>query len=233
MWIRKRYDEAEGRRKLRFSKPLWGASLLAAAVLALGVNGTLSQFVAQITNDQNHVSTTSFAFSESLVDPETGAPVAPPCQTAGAGESLLCSQINKYGEGGAAATPMAPGDMRSTVVQLKNESQLPAGLAGNLTLDVGTCTNIEDPASATPPGDLCGTLTVTLTCPTLAAPIGPETMTAFTALSPIEIATNVAPQDTVNCTFTVNFPPQAGGTFPPALQNVEVSQDLTWTFTSV
>ena len=106
-----RKKEADGRRRL--SPLLWLASLGAIGVMVLGITGTLSQYVASITNSENHVETggaDSFGFSESNV--VGGVPEDPACAEASAGQAVTCSTVNKNGQTGASATPIAPGQSR-------------------------------------------------------------------------------------------------------------------------
>jgi hypothetical protein len=222
----RRKAEAESRR--RFSPLLWVASMSGAAVLALGVTGTLSAFVAQITNSTNQVETAgpnTFGLSEALV---TGAGVQPVCQTAGPGENLTCASINKYGTNGAAAsgTPMEPGGSQSTTVQLQNTaSATPPGRPGTLTLNASPCTQLPA-ANGTTVADVCATITVTVNCtvtdPSGTASDGPVNLTAFNTGGTFSIGT-VNPQATVNCIFTTALPAGATGT---TFQGVTVTQPL-------
>jgi hypothetical protein len=217
---------------------LWVASLGAVAVLALGVTGTLSQFVASINNTNNNASTVgpeAFAFSESNV--LAGVPQSPACATASAGQSVNCTTINKYGTSGTTAPPMAPGSSQSTTVQLKNEATGATGLSGNLTLTVSPCTQnvpVGDPNPSnggTAAGDLCGTLNVAVTCSSPGtASVFTGTLTAFATGSPYSIATSLPPGDFTDCTFTTTLPATATAA---NLQGLSVSQPLTWTWTQV
>src|SRR5262245_37533077 len=129
--------EAEGKRR-RLSPLLWLSSLGAIGVLVLGINGTLSQFIATIENSQNHVQTggpESFGFEESVVGPDGQETV---CETAQAGDAAVCEDINKNGDFGEAATPMLPGQFRTTEVVLRNIA-VPNGLNGQLQLTPEAC----------------------------------------------------------------------------------------------
>ena len=146
----------EGGRK-RFSPLLWIASLVAAALLALGVTGTLAQGEASITNSQNNVETPtpvtpSVQLSEALLTPtgpgDTLEPVGPgaqnPCGAVAdpANSPVTCADINKYGAAGDPATPMSSGETRTTSVRLTNlaaESERNFR-SGNLFIMFGACT---------------------------------------------------------------------------------------------
>src|SRR3954454_17579743 len=199
--------------KRRFSPILWFAGLAGIAVLALGITGTLAAFTSSITNSANNVQTVAdgdFGFSESNVD-GVGA-VAPACAEASAGDALTCATVNKNGATGAAATPMAPGDIRTTTVRMANTATAPNGLDGQLTLTPAPCTQAP-PVGAGPPvvSDLCGVVTVAVACagpaPVLPFTLAATTLTAFNtgAVPPYLIAT-LAPGEYTDCTFTTTLP---------------------------
>lgn len=225
------------KRRRRFLPFLWTASLGSIAVLGLGITGTLSQFTASITNTNNNVETAgpeSFGFSESLV--VDGQPETPACATASAGDSVNCDTINKNGEVGAPATPIAPGQTRNTTVRLLNTA-VPAGLSGDLTLTVQTCTQAPPAGTANPAnngvlaGNLCGAARVTVSCATVPAAtpfhVGPVSLTALAAGSPYTIAGAIPPGGYAECTFTTTLPATATAA---NLQGIETSQPMTWTF---
>ena len=238
---KKKEPDRKPDRKRRFSPVLWLASLGSIGVLALGINGTLGQFVANITNTNNHVETggpDSFGFSESNVI--GGVPEDPACAEASAGQSVNCADINKNGALGADATPMAPGQSRSTTVRLQNTA-VPIGLSGALTLLPATCTQtpVADPIGPPVVGDLCGTATVAVHCsgsPGTTFPafdVGPVTLSAFASGAPAGgyvIGTPVDPAAFVDCTFTTSLAATATN---PNLQGILTSQPMTWTFTQV
>lgn len=227
-----------GERRRRFSPLLWMASLGAVGILALGITGTLSQFTASITNTNNEVETVgpnAFGFSESLV--VDGQPETPACATASAGDSVNCDTINKNGEIGEPATPLAPGQVRTTTVRLQNTA-IPTGLSGDLTLSVEPCGQVPGVGepntgnNGVPAGDLCGTVLVTVSCSATpsqpAFDVGPVSLTAFAGGSPYTVAGAVPPGGFVDCTFTTTLP--AGATALD-LQGIHTSQPMTWTFT--
>ena len=229
-----------GKGRRRFSPLLWIASLGAVAVLALGVTGTLSQFTASITNTNNNASTAgpeAFGFSEALV--VGGSPQTPVCAQASAGQAVNCTTINKYGTAGTTAPAMAPGSSQSTTVQLANTA-ITTGLSGDLALSVQPCTQSVPVGTANPSnggtlaGDLCGAMTVTVSCSSAPAfTVGPATLTAFAAptapaTNPYSVATAIPPGGVVDCTFTTSLPTTATAA---NLQGLTVSQPLTWTWT--
>jgi hypothetical protein len=208
--------------------------------LALGVTGTLSQFVGTITNNNNSATTggvNTFQFSEARVDTSTGA-VDTPCAVSSAGSAVNCTTVNKYGENGLVSSPaLGSNESNTTEVQLQNPASPPAGQTGALTLAVPACAQSPLPGAGPPAvGDLCGAtpgLTVAVACssPTGQTPFDfpAGTLDAFAAGSPYTIAT-LAPGVSVNCTFTITSPNLTAIT---DLQDITATQPLTWTFTQV
>src|SRR5262245_32851638 len=230
-------QQAEGKRR-RLSPLLWLSSLGAIALLALGITGTLGQFVARITNTNNEVETAgpeSFGFEETnVVD---GTPDDEPCAVAPAGGVALCSEINKFGQMGGVATPISPGESRTTEVRLRNTASTdPLGLSGDLTLVPSACSQQPpvDLSGEPPVGDLCAVITVTINCDSPSGvpfALGPVTLDTFFTGAPadgyvIELA--LPPGDEVNCTFLTEFPfPNAD----PSLQGITADQVMQWVFT--
>ena len=227
--------------KRRFSPLLWFAGLAGIAVLALGITGTLAQYTASITNSENHVETGgsgSFGFEESNV--VGGVPDDPACATASVGDAVTCSTVNKNGETGAVATPMAPGDVRTTTVRMQNTGTGPGALDGELTLSPAACSQAlpADPVGPPIVGDLCGTVTVALACAGVSVPpfdLTARTLTNFntgtpTPPAPPYVVATLAPGQYVDCTFTTTLPSSATD---PSLQGIITSQPMTWTFTQV
>jgi predicted ribosomally synthesized peptide with SipW-like signal peptide len=227
--------------KRRFSPIVWIASLTAIAVLALGITGTLAAFTSSITNSANNVQTIGdgdFGFSESNVD---GGVTDPACIEASAGDALTCATVNKNGEAGAAAVPMAPGDIRTTTVRMANTAAAPNGLTGQLTLTPAACTQtpLVDPVGPPVVGDLCGVVTVAVACAGL-APVVPftlpeRTLTNFNTGAPTPppppyLIATLAPGEYTDCTFTTTLP---ASVTDPSLLGITTSQPMTWTFTQV
>jgi hypothetical protein len=237
--IFKRKTEADGKR--RFSPFLWLSGVGAIGVMALGISGTLAQFTASITNTENHVETggaDSFGFSESNV--VGGVPEDPACAQASAGASVNCSEINKNGQTGATAAPMAPGDVVNTTVRMENTATGPGALSGTLTLAPAACSQAPpvDPVGPPVVGDLCGTVTVAVACAGVGVPafdLTARTLTNFntgtpTPPAPPYVVGVLAPGQFVDCTFTTALPATATD---PSLQGIITSQPMTWTFTQV
>src|SRR3954469_14438537 len=106
-------DEATATKKPRRVAALWGSGAIAAVVLVLGVNGTLSSWTsALITNDNNSAGATASYLA--LVETDgsnTCDPTTHPNNTISP-----CSTINKYGGN----STMSPGDSEIVDVTFTN-----------------------------------------------------------------------------------------------------------------
>ncbi|WP_310963246.1 COG1361 family protein [Nocardioides terrisoli] len=230
--------KAAGKRR-RKAPLLWAGGALGAAILVLGVNGTLSSWTsAIINNDHNSVAS---AKAVALVETGTqsdGTAVTTQCDTASVADgtnTVTCSQLNKYGgvtggtsELGTAATDnitaLSPGDTRDSAVTLTNDG---TG-TGNLTLAAGSCGHVvNDAAGGDTTGnyDLCTQITVSVACTgdaTLAATT-PVTLSNFNGSGFGSLS--LAPGKSSACTFTVALPADT----PAGFSNQLASQALTWT----
>lgn len=208
---------------------VWLASAIAALVMTLGVNGTLSAWTTAIINNNTNTVATATAVILQEVGPDgTATHASQTCQSsAGTGNSFVCTNINKYG---GTTTPLTPGASQSTTVVFTN---LGASAASTFVLTPGVCAST--PSTGTPtPANLCTTdLTMALSCSpgtTYAAgsawtdlvyPAGlisglPTTLTHATGLAAGASAT---------CVFTVSLPTTAS----VLDQGVTLTQPLTWT----
>jgi len=235
---------SQDHKKRRRSVPLlWGSGAVAAAILILGVNGTLSTWsTAIIHNDHNSVASASaVALSETGTQSDDTA-VTTECDTAAVTDgtnTVTCSQLNKYGgvtggtaELGTAATDnitaLSPGDTRSSTVTLTNDG---TG-TGNLTLAADACANALNDTTGgdtTADYDLCTQVTVSVACTGDASLTAttPAALSAFdgTAFGSLSLDAG----DSTACTFTVNLPANT----PAGFSNQLASQALTWTLTAV
>jgi hypothetical protein len=139
--------------------------------------------------------------------------------------NATCSVVNLYGNNGVSPNPVAPGDVRTTTVQLLNAGNL---AASSLTLSPGSCQN-HALSGGIAAGDLCGTVTVAIFCTTGAATFsyGPQTLTTFGQQGVHTVNSGLAAGASSTCRFTVTYP--GGATFPPATLAV---QPVTWTLTA-
>ncbi|MGN6781352.1 MAG: hypothetical protein ACTHJH_07615 [Marmoricola sp.] len=207
-------DEQGSRRRRTPALAVSGAA--AAAVLVLGVTGTLSSWTtAIITNDTN---TTKAVTAVALTESDGSATTCADTSTT-ADNTATCSSINKYG---GTSTPLNPDGVNShtTTVTLTNVGTE----SGGLTVSGGTCTNNGGAVGATL--KLCNVLTVTIACPS-----GTQkytgTLADFAAPGEQAIAT-LAPGGTAVCDVTVTLPKDA----PSGVSAMDVSQPITWTLTA-
>lgn len=213
----------------RRTKVLAVSGAIAAAVLVLGVNGTLSSWTAAIINNNSNTadSGTSVVLTESGPD-NTGATTS--CTTAGDADNVAtCSTINKYGDGGVAAagaTALTPGDSISTTVTLKNTGSADAS---TFTLTPAACTSVYNAGSqqGDPPAaadDLCSQLTVAVTCTGSTLTVAATSLADFQTAGPYALLTGLASGATATCTFTVALPSDA----PANYAGQTVTQALQW-----
>ena len=140
-------------RRRRFAPLIWISGGLAALLLVLGINGTLSSWTkAIITNDTNTVKA-----ADSLILQESGphSAVCTSTDGGGSGNSSTCSTIDKYG---GTTTPLAPGTDQGVTVTLTNTGTT----TGDLALAPGACTTTGGSPTAT--ASLCDGAVVTVTC---------------------------------------------------------------------
>lgn len=205
-------------KRRRFALPLIIAGAVASLVLALGVSPTVAAFTASIQNSTNTAGTGYLSMQE-----VSGANT---CNSTDGGSistnSATCATINKYG---GTAAPLAPGGTQSTTVTIKNTGSITAN-AFTLTPSACTQSNLGSPnGTAT---DLCSQITLKITSG--ATTVYNGTLAAFSA--PVNLVSvlggTVAPGATTSFTFQVTLASTAGNTY----QGLQVSQPLTWSFSS-
>jgi hypothetical protein len=219
-------DRSEGRRR---SGLLWAGGVVAAVVLVLAVNGTLSSWTAAIlTNDSNTADSAASVVLKEAGPDSAGNPTT--CTTSGqASNTYTCSTINKYGNGGVKATGLTalkPGDSVSTQVTLTNTGSTDASV---FTLTPGLCSSVYNSGSQngnTPAGadDLCTQLEVAVTCTGSTLTVAATPLTTFNSSGPYTLTTGLASGASATCTFTVSLP---GGT-PANYSGQTVTQALAW-----
>ena len=221
-------DTSTTAKKSRRAAALWGSGAIAAVVLVLGVNGTLSSWTsALITNDNNSAGATSSYLA--LVETDG----VHSCDTTTTPNNTVsaCSTINKYGGN----STMSPGDSSVVEVTFTN----PGTADGNtFSYAPGTCT----PTNGTGGIDLCadGDLTVAVACSTgssysaladIAAlgqtAVAPGSLTARSWTSAPALGS--ASATSVTCRFTTTLAASA----PPVDAGSQVSQPVTWTLDAV
>lgn len=210
-------------RRRRFVPLVWLSGLAAAALLILGVSGTLSSWTsAAVTNQGNQAGTGQALILQETGPDSTGATAT--CTSSDSATNVYtCTKINKYGDGGKANLAMVPGDSKSTSVTLTNTG----GATGStLSLTAGTCVSAyQSPLTGTPATGLCDALQVTVTC-TGSATLSYGPMAA-SALGTKNFTGTLAHGQSTTCTVTVALP----ATTSPIYAGQTATQDLTWTLT--
>ena len=206
------------RKRVRFAPLVLATSVAAAALLSVSMSGTLSGFVASITNTNNTAASGSLVMEEK----STGTTPVTCLSTDGGSVSTntaTCSTINKFG----GSTTMVPGTPVSTTISIRNTGTLNAS---TFTLTPGTtCTQT---AIATPSGtatDLCAKMALVVKQD--GAQVYSGTLTAF-AGSAAKSLTTVAAGGSSTFTFAVTLDSAATN----AYQGLQASVPMTWTFNS-
>jgi len=214
------------KKRLRNAPLVWGSSVLAAGVLVLGVNGTLSTWTqAIITNGSNTAgATTAVALSET-----NGSIVCDTSTATDGSNSVANCNIDKYGGNLA----MSPNQSKTVDVTFENTGN---GNAASLKLAPGTCTD-SAAAAGVSAGTLCGdgNLTVAMSCSDGATytPASAYTDLAWSAKAPndqtaVTRTATIAPGAKITCQFTTTLV----STAPTTVASMSISQPLTWTLAS-
>lgn len=208
---------------------LWACGVVASATLVLAVNGTLSSWTAAIlTNNGNTADSTTSVVLEETGPDSAGNPTT--CTTSGtASNTASCSTINKYGNGGVAATgltALSPGDSISTSVTLTNTGSSNAGV---FTLTPGACSSVYNSGSQsgnTPAvgDDLCTRLKVAVSCTGSTLTVAATPLATFASNGPYTLTTGLASGASAACTFTVSLPVAT----PANYSGQTVTQALAW-----
>jgi hypothetical protein len=204
-------------KRRRFAPVAITTGVLGVVLLSVSMTGTLSGFVASITNSVNT------AASGVLSMQETNAAGTITCNSTDGGtistNAATCATINKFG----GSTTMVPGQSISTIVNIANTGTV---AASTFTLTPGaTCTQGKN-------GTINGTATDF--CSKLAVVIKQGTTTVFTgtaaSLAGASAITLTAPAAGVSSqfTFTTTLSTAADNTY----QGESASLPLTWTFGS-
>ncbi|TIH30461.1 hypothetical protein D4765_17095 [Subtercola vilae] len=207
-------------KRRRLAPVALAAGVLGAVVLSLSLTGTMSGFVASITNSNNTAATGALVMQEQ----NAGATVT--CLSTDGGtvssNASTCSTINKFG----GSTTMTPGNTVTTPITIKNIGSV---AATTFTLTPGaTCTQTNSGTQNGTAADLCAKLNVVITS-------GATTVFSGTAASlagalPAAFTMPAAPAAgvTVPFSFAVTLASTAGNSY----QGLQASLPLTWTFGS-
>lgn len=204
-------------KRRRFTVAALAAGLIGTAAMSLSLTGTLSGFVATITNSQNTAAVAALAVSE------TSGSVT--CNSYDG--TATCSNINKYG---GTATPLVPGKSQTVTVQFANTGSVDVGSS---SLTAGACTatstgvvgSTSPASSSSAPGNVCSVLTVSVypAATATGTPLYTGALSGFTG--PIALGT-LAKGATQSYTFVTSLPSSA----TTAIQGQQVAQALTWTY---
>jgi hypothetical protein len=205
-----------------------GACAIAATLMTLSVNGTLSDWTsAVLTNSNNTVATATAVILQEVGPDGTSGHASQTCRSSdGSGNSATCTTINKYG---GTTSPLLPGSNQATDVTFTN---LGAANASSFVLAPGTCSST--PSTGTPtPNNLCTTdLTVAVSCSNGSSYSAGSAWTdlvyaagAAGSMPTLTHAAGLASGASATCRITVTLPSSAS----VLDQGLTLSQPLSWT----
>jgi hypothetical protein len=209
-------------KRLRFAPLAIATGVLGAVLLSVSMSGTLSGFVASITNSTNTAASGALVMQETGTG-STGTAVTCNSTDATGGISTnayTCAGINKYG----GSTTMVPGQTVTSTIAIKNTGTV---AASTFSLTGGTCTQGTNGSLNGTATDLCSQMTVVITNTTTAATVFTGTLAAFQAKGAIALPAQ-AVGATTGFTLAVTLPAAAGNTY----QGLSASQPMTWTYNS-
>ncbi|RFA23339.1 hypothetical protein [Subtercola boreus] len=207
-------------KRRRFAPVALGAGVLGAVLLSLSLTGTMSGFVASITNSQNTAATGALVMQEQ----NSGATVT--CLSTDGGSvstnASTCATINKFG----GSTTMTPGNTVTTPITIKNIGTV---AATTFTLTPGaTCTQTNVGTQNGTATDLCAKMNIVITSG--ATTVFSGTLASLAGAAPAAFTMPSAPAAgvLVPFSFAVTLASTAGNTY----QGLQASLPLTWTFGS-
>lgn len=214
-----------GRR--RFQPVLILASVAAAAVLSLSMTGSLSAFVAAITNSTDTAGSGSVILQESGFD---SAGTAETCTSTDAGSADInaasCSTINKYG-GDLAMVPSNGGGTTNQVTTTETFKNTGTATAASFILTPGLCTQSTNGTPSGSAKDFCAKLNVIISVD--GTVVQKTTAAALASGTAITLPVVPAPGGAaVTLKFTVSIDSSADNTY----QGLAASQPLVWTLSS-
>lgn len=218
-------DQATAPKRRRAVPVLWISGAAAAALLVLGVTGTLSSWSSAIlTNGNNSVSSKAAVSLDETGPGSDGNSVT--CTTSTTADNTAsCDQINKYGNGGATAT-LDQGDTATTTVTLTNSG---TGDATSFTMTPGNCTSANTSGTGTPAADLCGEMQVAVSCTgSVTLTVSAQSLADFEANGAYDFSAGLASGASTTCAFTVTLPDNA----PAAVSGETATQPIVWTLSA-
>ncbi|NRD08975.1 hypothetical protein [Rathayibacter agropyri] len=213
---------APKRKRVRFAVLPLATSISAAALLAVSMSGTLSGFVAGLSNVGNAAASGSLVMEEKT----TGSKPVTCVSTDGgsiSSNTASCSTINEFG----GSTTMVPGQTVSTAVTLTN-----VGTAAARTFTLAPGATCEQSANAAAVGsgtatDFCSKLKVVISSGSSTVFTGTAANLAGSAVKTLNTAP-ITPGTSTPFTIAVTLDQSASN----AYQGLSASVPLTWTFTS-
>ena len=205
-------------KRVRFAPLVIATSIAAAALLSVSMSGTLSGFVASITNSNNTAASGTLVMEEK----STGTTPVTCLSTDGGSVSTntaTCSTINKFG----GSTNMTPGQTVTTAITIKNAGTV---AANTFTLTPGaTCAQTTNGTLSGTATDFCSKVKVVITSGATEIFNGTA---ATLAGSPVKSLGAVAAGVSTPFSIAVTLDPAANNTY----QGLSASLPLTWTFAS-
>lgn len=210
----------------RFAPLVWGASAVAALVLTLGVNGTLSSWSQAVISNSTNTAATAQAV---ILQEAQGATTC--LSSASTTNSSSCATINKYG---GVAIPLTPGTSQTATVTFTNVG---SANASSFVLAPSACSQTPTAGTGTVPAtSLCttGDLTVAISCsPGSTYSAGSAwTDLVYAAAAPLTATkthTAAAGDLNVSASWTCQFTVALSASAPVNAQGIVVSQALVWT----
>jgi hypothetical protein len=211
-------------KRRRFAPVAITTGVLGAVLLSVSMTGTLSGFVASITNSQNT------AASGALVMQETNAAGSTICNSTDGGtistNAATCATINKFG----GSTTMVPGVGVSTVVNIASTGTVapttftlaPAAVAPATT---AVCVQGKNGTLNGTATDFCSKLNVVIKQGTTTIFTGTAASLAASGAITLSLPAGSTPSQ---FTFTTTLDSSAGNTY----QGESASLPLVWTFGS-
>lgn len=211
-------------KRARFTPIALATGLIAAGLLSLSMTGTLSGFVASITNSSNTAATGAIVMEETTT---TGTPAT--CSSTDSGtvsvNASTCSTINTFG----GSTVMVPGTQVTTGITIKNTGTV---TPSSFTMTHGaSCIQSNNGSLNGTATDLCSKMNIVITSGSTTVFAGTVAQLALaTATTTPAITMPAAPAAGESAPFsiTATLDPEAGNTY----QGLAVSLPLTFTFTS-
>ncbi|PZE24755.1 hypothetical protein [Curtobacterium sp. MCBD17_028] len=206
-------------KRVRFTWFAIGTGVLAAVLLAFSMSGTLSGFVASITNSGDTAVTGTLVMQEST----TGANAATCTSTDGGSVSTntaTCTSIDQFG--GAA---MVPGDTVTTAMTITNTG---SAAARTFTLTPGSCGQLANGSVNGTANDLCSQMTVVVKNTTANTTVFSGTLAALGSTTTPFSLPAVPGGSSTAFSFAVSLPSTLGNSY----QGLQATVPLTWSYAS-